>query len=183
MTKGLFHERVEAGRRLVEQQEVGPGHEGADEEDLLAVSLRVGAHLLGRVEIESFDQVVAVGGVHLALDPAEEVEGLGAGERGPEIGLAGHVGQAPMRLDRLASAVEPEDLGPAGARPGQPQEEANGGGLPGAVGPQVADNLTLGDLEIEVLQGVDVAVALGQTFGPDGRRAHWALPLVVFSTS
>ena len=44
--------------------------------------------------------------------------------------------------------------------------------LPGAVGPQVADDLALGDLEVEADQGIDGAVALGQALGADGRSTH-----------
>ena len=58
-----------------------------------------------------------------------------------------------MGLDRLALAVEPEDLGPSLARPDQAEQQPDGRGLAGAVGPEVADHLALGDLEVEVVEG------------------------------
>jgi len=57
-TEGLLHEGIEPGGRLVEDEQVGPGHEGGDELELLAVALRVGPDLLGRVEVEAGDELV-----------------------------------------------------------------------------------------------------------------------------
>ena len=45
--EGLLHERVESARRLVEHQQVGPGHEAGDEDQLLPVALGVGPYLFG----------------------------------------------------------------------------------------------------------------------------------------
>jgi hypothetical protein len=50
-----FHERVEPHRRLVEQEDVGPGHERGDERDLLPVALGVGPGLQARVKVEAFE--------------------------------------------------------------------------------------------------------------------------------
>ena len=136
LAEDLLHERVQAARGLVQHEQVSPGHEGGDEEDLLAVALGVLADLLGRVEVEALDELVPVGRVDLALHPAEEVERLGPGERGPQVGLAGHVGQVAVRLDSLAAAVEPEDLRLPGAGLDQPEQEPDRGGLAGAVGPR-----------------------------------------------
>jgi len=55
-TKRLFHQWVEAARRLVEDKELGSRHEGGNEDQLLAIALRVSADLLGGVEIETLDQ-------------------------------------------------------------------------------------------------------------------------------
>ena len=78
LAEGLLHERVQAAGGLVQHEQVGPGHEGGDEDDLLAVALGVLADLLGGVEVEALDELVPVGGVDLALHPAQEVERLGA---------------------------------------------------------------------------------------------------------
>lgn len=76
----------------------------------------------------------------------------------------------------LALGVEAEHLGPAAARADQPEEEPDGGGLPGAVRSEEAQDLTFGHLEVEVLQGVDRAVALGQALGFDCRWSQVASP-------
>ncbi len=143
-----------------------------DEQYLLFVALGVSPHFLGRVQIEALDQLVAVRGVDPALDPSQEMNRLEPGERGPQAGLAGDVSEPPVCLDGLALAVEPEDLCPPRRRPGQPQEQADGGRLPGTVRPQVTDDLARGDLEVEADQRIGRTVALGQTLGADGRSTH-----------
>ena len=55
-----FHQRVEAGGWFVEEQQVGAGGEGGDELDLLAVALGEGANLLVGIEVEAFDERLAV---------------------------------------------------------------------------------------------------------------------------
>jgi hypothetical protein len=95
------------------------------------------------------------------------MKGLLPRERGPEVGLAWNIGEAPMGLDGPALAIEAEDLGPPRTRPCQPQEQADGGGLAGPIGPQVADNLTLRDLELKARQSPDSAVVLPKTLGAD----------------
>jgi len=99
VTKRLFHQWVEAARRLVEDKELGSRHEGGNEDQLLAIALRVSADLLGGVEIETLDQLASIDVVHSALHTAEQVEGLGAGERWPQARFARHIGQMSMGFD------------------------------------------------------------------------------------
>jgi hypothetical protein len=115
----LFHKRVEPAGGLVEHEQVRARHQGGDEQYLLLVALGVSPHFLGRVKIETLDQLVAVRGVDPALDPPQEMNRLEPGERGPQAGLAGDVSEPPVCLDGLALAVEPEDLRPPRRRPGQ----------------------------------------------------------------
>jgi hypothetical protein len=77
-----------------------------------------------------------------------------------------------VSLDGLALAVEPEDLAPPFRRTDEPQKQTDGGRLAGSVRTQVADHLALGDLEVEVVEGGDLAVALGETLRSYGRDAH-----------
>ena len=70
----LLHQRIETGGRLVEQQEVGPTGERGDEEHLLLVAVAVRADLLVGIELEAFDQLVAVGAVDRAVHVAKELE-------------------------------------------------------------------------------------------------------------
>ena len=51
-----IHQRVQPGRRLVEEEQLDVGGERGDEGDLLPVALGVGAALLGRVELEPLDE-------------------------------------------------------------------------------------------------------------------------------
>ena len=168
----LLHQRVEPAGRLVEDEQVGAGHQGGDQDDLLPVPLGVGADLLGGIEVEPGDQLVPVGLVDLAVDASEELEGLGAGERRPQVRLAGHEGQAAVGLDRLALAVQAEDLGPPLGRADQPEQQPDRRGLARPVRAEVADHLALRDLEVEVVEGGDAAVALGQPLRAYGRGSH-----------
>jgi hypothetical protein len=99
-----------------------------------------------RVQGEALDQLVAVRGVHPALHAPEQMKRLRAGQRRPEAGLAGHVGQPAVSVDRLPLAVQAEDLRPARRRPSQP--------------------------EVETGQGGHIAVPFGEALGTDGRRIH-----------
>jgi hypothetical protein len=73
------------------------------------------------------------------------------------------VGRHSVALD-----VQAEDLGRAGRRAQQPQQQPDGGGLARPVRPQVAEHLARLDLKVERGQGLDAAEALRQAFGADG---------------
>jgi hypothetical protein len=65
-----------------------------------------------------------------------------------------------MRGHSIALRIEPEDLGPARRRPYQAQQQTNRGRLACAVRAQVAEDLTLGDFQVEGRQRLHIAVAL-----------------------
>jgi hypothetical protein len=96
-----FHEGVQAGGRLVEQQQLDVAGERGDQGDLLPVALGVGASLLGRVEAEAFDQVVAAFTVELAAQPCEQVDRFAPREVGPQLDIAGHIGKPAVQLHRI----------------------------------------------------------------------------------
>ncbi len=170
--EGLLHQRVEAARRFVEDQEVGTTRQRRDEHQLLPISLGIGSDLLGRVEVESLDQLVAVRRICLALYLTKEMKCLGPGERGPEVHLPRHIGKAPVRLNRPGLAVESEDLSSSGSGTGQPQQQADGRRLARAVWAEVAEYLPWSDLEVESLERGGGSVPLGQSNRPDGRYLH-----------
>src|SRR4029077_15664918 len=77
--EGRLHQRVEAGRRLVEDQQFGVGGEGGDQRDRLPVALGIGAGLLRRVEVKALDELLASLGIVLAAaQPGEQVDDLPA---------------------------------------------------------------------------------------------------------
>src|SRR6478609_1218243 len=80
--RGL-HQRVQSARRFVEDQKLRAGREGGDQLDLLPVALGVVTNPLVRLEVEPFDQRLTVAIVDRAVQPAEELETLPTGERGP----------------------------------------------------------------------------------------------------
>ena len=76
----LLNERVEAGRRFVEQQQLGLVLQRRDQPDLLLVALRVLAEAPARVQVEALDQLGLVGAIHAATQVAEVFERLPAGQ-------------------------------------------------------------------------------------------------------
>src|SRR5665811_1616301 len=99
-----------------------------------------------------------------SVDFSQEVEGLGAGETGPESSLTGNVGYPFMRFDHLMPRVQPEDPGTATTGLKQSQEQADGGGLASPIRPQVSQDGTLGYLKVQWRQCLDGAEVFGQTF-------------------
>ncbi len=100
--------------------------------------------------------------VDAAAQAAEEVDGLAAGEAGPEGDVAGDVGEAPVEVGGVLPGVGAEEFGAALVGAEHPEEDADGGGLPGAVRAEEAVCLPLGHFEVEAVEGGHVAEALDQ---------------------
>ena len=108
----------------------------------------------------------APGLVEAAAQPAVQVDDLAAGEVAPQGDVSGDVRDAAVQLDRVAPGVPAEQLGGAGVGAQQSEQDADGGGLPGAVGAEEAVDLTGLDVEVEAVQRVGPAEGLVQA----GRR-------------
>jgi hypothetical protein len=80
--------------------------------------------------------------------------------------------QATMGLDGLPLCVKPEDLGVSRVSANEPQQETDGRRLACTVGPEVSQYLTSRHLKIEILESVDLAVALRQSLCANRRRFH-----------
>ena len=68
-------------------------------------------------------------------------------------------------VDGVAPRVVAEDGGLAGGGAGEPEQDADGGGLARAVRAEEAVDLTGFDVEVEAVEGVDLAVVLDETAG------------------
>ena len=77
-----------------------------------------------------------------------------------------------MGLDGLALAVEPEDLGAPLGWSDQAEQQADRRGLTRPIGAEVTHHLALGQLEVEISQRIDAAVALGQAHRSNGSCSH-----------
>jgi hypothetical protein len=104
----LLYQGIEAGRGLVQQQQLHIGRQGGDDPDLLLVALGVGTTFLRGVEVEALEQFGAPLGVEPATHPPEQVDDLAAGKVRPQRDVAGHVGQAPVQFGGLAPWVPTE---------------------------------------------------------------------------
>ena len=105
----LLDERVKAGRRLVEDEQVRPMLERDDQADLLLVALRVLLEPAARVEVEALDQRGDIGAIDPATEVAEVGDRLGAGQPVVEVELARQVADPPVDRDRVDGRLDAED--------------------------------------------------------------------------
>jgi len=75
-------------------------------------------------------------------------------------------------LRRFLGDVVPGDGGTAGIRPQQGGQDANGGGLAGAVRAEDAQHRALGGGQADPVQGLGGTEALGEPFGFDDGVCH-----------
>jgi hypothetical protein len=173
----LLQERVEAGGRLVEDQQLGLVHEGLDDADLLPVAPGQTLDLPIKIEAEPVGQLVDPRG----RDPAAQIpqvrEQLASRLPAVHDEVAGQVPDLPAHLDAVGARVEAQHPDASGGRPDQVQQDPDGGGLAGAVGAQIPVHLTGLDLEIQAREAaVAPAVRLDQAIGLDGRVSHRSVP-------
>jgi len=115
------------------------------------------------VELELGEELLTAG-VRLGLGhPVEHpvVHHLLARARSAE-GAAGlgHVADAAAYLLRLADHVVARDRRRAGGRAQQRDQHPQGGGLAGTVGAEEAHDFTLGDVEVDAVDGLDLLLVL-----------------------
>ena len=77
-----------------------------------------------------------------ATESAEEVDHLTTGELGPQVDLAGDVSEPAVERGRVGPRIAVEQPSAAGGRPQQPEQDADGGGFPGAVRSEKAMDLS-----------------------------------------
>ncbi len=165
----LLDQRIEAGRRLVEDDQAGPMHEGLDETHLLLVAVRERLDRPIQLGVEALGELLGVGQVLHAAERREVAQQVATGHARVERHLAGEVADVAPELDGRTVCRVAQDAGRALRRTNEVQEQADGGRLSRAVGPEVAEDLALPDLEVDVDDAALAAVGLGQSLGPDGR--------------
>ncbi len=161
--------RAERGRRLVQQQRARATGEGDRQVQALE---RAGAELARRLvgeppQVGAGHQLLG-GGVRVAraLQRREQPQVLARREA--------RVERRPLRHPAHArgGAVGPGDG--ARARAGDPGEDREQRGLAGAVGPQQGDRLPGAEVEVDAVEGREVAIEAAQPASPpaSGRRAR-----------
>ena len=165
--------RVEAGRRLVEEQDGGVVQQRAGDHQPLREAARERHH--GRLcpfgQVEPHEQVVgggARGGGPHSEEAAVEVQVLPHGQRAVEGVRLGHDADQLLGDRRVAHDVDAADERLAGRRDHAGREHARGRRLAGAVGSEQAEDLTLADGQVEPVHRRDAArVDLRQVDRPD----------------
>ena len=81
-----------------------------------------------------------------------------------------------MSESAAVATSTPEHGRPAAVRRPEALEDLDGRRLAGAVRPEQPEHLAAGHLEVDPVDGLDLAVALDQALDPDDRRARHRAP-------
>ncbi len=149
----VLHQRVQPARRLVQQEQFGVGGQGSDQGHFLPVSLGVRAGLLAGVQLEQLQEPVPAGAVLAALQPAQQVDHLAAGQVRPQCHVPGDVGQPAVQGRYVTPGVQSQHPDGTGIGAQQAQQQPQGGGLAGPVGAQETVHLAGGHVEVQAVQG------------------------------
>ena len=117
------------------------------------------------VDVEAAGEFVEIGADFLPAEAAEEADELAAGHVLVQPQLAGQVGDLAAGGHAVAPAVVAGDRRTAGGRPQEAEEQAQGRGLAGAVGTEKTEHLARRDFQVEIVEGAEAAVVLGQMLG------------------
>ena len=152
--------RVQAGGRLVEEEQLGPVHQA--ERDVDAALLPAGQRLdEAAAQVRQVERLAQLLGAHLSLGALHAAQ-LGLHHQllvdaGQRVGAAGlrDVAERLAHPHRILHQVAAADGGGAGGGQQEGGEHALGGRLAGAVGAEEPHDLALGDLEVDAADGLD----------------------------
>ena len=149
-------DRVEAGHRLVEDDQLGVVDQGLREPGPLHHPLGEAAERGVRGPLQPHERQerpgpLAADGCSQAEEPARVVEVLGRREVVVEVGVLREVSRAEAPGPRRERLAQHAGFSPVGLQ--EADEQLEGRGLAGAVRADVPEDLVRPDLEIEVLQG------------------------------
>ncbi len=172
-------ERVEAGEGLVEEHQARVVEEAAGDGELL---LHAAGELAGEdaglaVELQLGEQRAGARlPVHDAVEARHQVEVLAHGEVVEEAGLVREERELALGGHGRGGEVVPGDADGAARGREDAAQAAQRARLAGAVGADQAEHLAGGDLEREVVDGGEAAVALRQAMNLEHRLAHASPP-------
>jgi hypothetical protein len=112
----------------------------------------------------------SIGPVDPAAKVAEVLDRLAAGQAVVQRELARDVADPAMDRDRVLRGLDLEHEGAAGCRADQVEQGPDRRGLAGAVGPEEAEDLALGDVEVDIDDAAVHPVRLGELLRADDRR-------------
>ena len=173
--------RVEAGGRLVEQQDAGVVHERArDREAALHAAGQVvdlGLRALGQLgELEQLVGALAdVGARQAEVAPVDE-QVLADLELHVEVVGLRHDAELGADLGAVLVRVQVQDGQVAAGARRDRAHHPHRGRLAGAVGPEQPERLTGRDLEVDAVDGGDLFVGLGEGGRRDHRCSHGRPP-------
>ena len=127
------------------------------------------------VQAEPLEQLggAALGvGLREAVEPADHLEVLAAGQQLIEGGVLAGQADAAADLVRVLEDIEPGDLGAAGIGFGEGREDADERGFAGAVGAEHAEDLAFGHGDADAAEGVGCAEGLFDLVRKDNEWWH-----------
>src|SRR5262245_43842166 len=130
-------------------------------------------------EVQQFVDPPLQRGILGVIEGGHEAEKFRSSDLVVDKGAIWDVAQPPLRDQRLSHEVHTADLDPPGGWHDDPGNHAEGGCLAGAVGPQEAEELALGNRQLDAVHCLELAVPLGQT----GQGDHPGLRCTMASTS
>ena len=174
--------RVEARRRLVQEQDLGIVDQRMGQAEALLHAPRepldVGLALVGEVDqLQEIADDPLPGGGREAVAAGEEVEVLPDPHVVVDPERVRHEAEDATDLVGVPAHRPAGDLGLAGRRLEERGQDPEGRRLAGAVGPDQAEDLALLDVEVEAGDGERLVVALHEALGLDD-RCHEITPLI-----
>ena len=173
----LLDDRVQAARRLVEDEELGLVHERLHDADLLPIALGQLADPRRHVEVEATGQCLDPVGGNAAAQVAEVGQQLATGLAAGDGEVAGQVADPPAQRGAALSGRFAEQRRHATRRADQVEQDPDRGGLAGAVGSQEAVDLAFSDIQVEPGEAASTAVGLRERLGSNqfGHRSDASL--------
>jgi hypothetical protein len=146
---------VEAGFRLVEDDDRGIMQQRRRDDDLLAHALRVRRDaLIGRgAQVEQRQEAVDLAGeqrLRQLAQAADQIQVLAAGEERIEIGLLRYVAHVPVERDHVRVDVGAVVFDLPCRRLEQPRDHSRGRGLPRSIRSEVANHFARTDRQADV---------------------------------
>ena len=170
---------------LIQDQDRRVMNERAGKAQLLLHAHRVvdGVFLRGFRQGKLIEQPSGIACRHPARLPmhfADELQNLPPAQEVVEDGRVGQIADTALHLDPIELTIEPRNRCVPGGRNQDAHEHANGGGLPGAIGPQKAEHRTLLYRKCQAANGDECPVVLAQAFKSD--HEHVSKPLLEENT-
>ena len=164
------HDRIQPGRRLVEDEQVRLGAHSRDERELRPLTFRQGARLLAAVELKLRHQRR----FGVAVPPRAKGRNVGKrlahGHPRIERHLIGHVGDTRLDSHLAAGGIEAEDARFAARRSQQVEEALDRRRFSGAVAAEEAVASTRRHTQVEAVDGIGPSVFPNEMRGLYGRH-------------
>ena len=160
----ITHRRIQRVGRLIENEQRRPGQQHLQQSHLALHARGELGDGARNIDVENRGQFLQIRKIGPAAQPAQEANQLPAGHVFVEAQLAGQIGDVAAGLDALVPAFVPGNEGPPRGRLQETEHEPEGRRLARAVRPQKAEDFPGAQLEVQALEGPEVAVILGQMF-------------------